>query len=102
MDVTHDFEARFAKALAQTPGMPDCYGEIIRRIKRKSAVASALWGIAASLAISLTSVLYISNQARQATPPAVVEELQSIRSHVSGDDIREELFSCSLVGYEVE
>ena len=102
MSVPSDFEARLAKALAQTPDMPDCYGEIMHRIKRKNAVARVAWGLAASLAISMTAFFYIGNQARQSIHPDVVEELQSIRSHVSGDDIREEIVSCSLVGEDVE
>jgi hypothetical protein len=102
MNAPHDVETRFAQALAQIPGMPDCYGEIIRRIKRKSAVKRVVWALAASLAISLTSFLYFVNQARQAISPDVAEEIQSIRSHVAGDDIREELVSCSLIGEYME
>jgi hypothetical protein len=98
LNVAHDFEANFAKALAQTPDMPDCYGEIVRRIKRKSAAVRVIWGIAASLLISLASFFYMINRAHQTIHPDVAEELQDIRSHVLGDDIREELVSCSLVG----
>jgi hypothetical protein len=102
MKTYDDFEARLTKAMAITPDMPDCYGEIMGRIKRKNAVSRAAWALAAVLVLSLTSLLYVDNRHRQAIPPEVVEELQSIQSHVAGDDIREELVSCSLVGIDLE
>jgi hypothetical protein len=101
MDAPNGFETRFAKALAQTPAMPDCYDGLIRRIKRRSVATRLGWGIAALLAISLTSLLYFS-RAHQAIPLDVAEEIQSIQSHVAGDDILEEIVSCSLVDMDIE
>ncbi len=101
MDAEKDFETRFTGALAQTPAMPECFDEIMRRIKRRSAVARAVWGIAASLIVSLSSLFYFS-RADRAISPEVAEELQSIQNHVAGDDILEDIVSCSLVDVDID
>jgi hypothetical protein len=101
MNAFDDFETRFTKALAKTPEMPDCYREIVRRIRRKVAVFRAAWGIAAMLAISLTSFLFMNNAA-WTIPSDVAEEIQGLSSHLAGDDIQEELVSCSLIGEDID
>jgi hypothetical protein len=97
MNENDGFEKRFTKALSAVPEVPDCYKEITRRMKRKNAIARATWAVAASLAISLTSFLFIGGNNRQSISPEVAEELQSIYNHVSGDDIHTELVSCSII-----
>jgi hypothetical protein len=98
MNHINGFDKRFAEALAEAPEVPDCYQEILRRIKRGNATIRATWAIAALLVISFTSFLFIGNHAHESVPSEVAQELQSIDKHVSGDDIREELVSCSLTG----
>jgi hypothetical protein len=93
------FEERFGRALSAVPEAPDCYKEITRRMKRKSAISKTAWGIAASLTIFLTSFLFVNN-GRGAVAPDVAEELQNIYNHVSGDDITTELVSYSILQEE--
>ena len=98
MNTMNDFDKQFAQALSAAPDVPDCYPEIVRRIKRGNTVRVALRSVAALVAISLTSFVFIGHHSRERVAPEVVEELQSIYSNVSGEDIGEEMVSCSLIG----
>ena len=98
MTAIDGFDKRFAEALAAAPEAPDCYGEINRRIKRDNAGRWAMRAMAALLLISLTSFLFLGHRPHEPVAPEVVEELQSIYNHISGEDIREELVSSSLTG----
>jgi hypothetical protein len=98
MNTNAGFDKRFAEALAAVPEVPDCYNEILRRIKRESASRLTIRAIAALVVISLTSFLFIGHRAHETVAPEVVEELQSISNQVSGHDIQEELVSSSLIG----
>jgi hypothetical protein len=97
-----DFEMSFAQALSSTPNMPDCYSGILRRITRRKNLTRTAWGIAASLVISLASFVFINDRPGQTIHADVVDELSSIRSHLYGEDIQEEVISCSLVGDEID
>jgi hypothetical protein len=98
MNTTNGFDKRFAEALAASPEVPDCYNEIMRRIKRENAGRLTIRAIAALLLISLISIFSLGHRAHEAVSPEVVEELQSIHNQISGDDFREELVASSLVG----
>jgi hypothetical protein len=98
MTAPHDFDKRFTEALAAAPDVPDCFDEIIHRIKRKNTVLWAMRSVAAVLLISLGSFLVVSHTVREPVAPEVVEELQSIYNHVSGKEIGQDFVSCSLIG----
>ena len=92
------FNKRFAEALAAAPEAPDCFDEISRRIKRDNTGRWAMRAMAALLLVSLTSFIFIGRRPHEPVAPEVVEELQSIYNHMSGEDIREELVTSSLTG----
>jgi hypothetical protein len=97
----NSFEENFLQALSRVPEMPECYENVMRRIRKRNATMRTLWAAAASLLIAATSVLYLELSKNQAVPMEVVEELQSIQSHVNGEDIHQELVSYSLVSEEI-
>ena len=99
--MNNNFDEIFAAALAKVPEMPDCYGNVMRRIQRKKLLLRTLWAIAAMLVISAMSLMYSDEVKNRSLQPAVAEELQSIRSLVNGDNLREEMVSCSLIEGEM-
>jgi hypothetical protein len=99
--MNNDFDKIFAAALAKVPDMPDCYGNVMRRIQRKKMLLRTLWAVAAMLVVSVMSLMYSDEVKNRSLQPAVAEELQSIRSLVNGDNIREEMVSCSLIDGEM-
>ncbi len=102
MNNNNGFERRFSQSLSDIPDMPDCYGEIVRRVKRKSVLVRATWTITSFMLISLSSVVYWEGQRTQTVHPDVAEELLSVQSHMNGEDIGDELISCSIVGDETD
>jgi hypothetical protein len=105
MTLQNDFESRFAKALSQTPELPECYDGILRIINKRKSITRLVYGIAALFIISLVSFVFVnvhSSETMQAIHSDVSDELTSIHTHLYGDDIREEILSCSLIGEEMD
>jgi len=96
-----DFEAGFFAVLGEAPPMPDCYPGVMRRIRQRTRMARMAWAVAASILVAAGSFMYVEQVKKIQVPTEVAEELQSIHSHITGDDVRQELVSCSLMDEEM-
>jgi hypothetical protein len=97
----NDFDEVFYAALAKVPETPDCFPGILRRIHRKNLVMRTVWAAAASVLVAAGVFMYAEHAKNLEVPLEVVEELQRIHSHVNGDDVRQEMVSCSLSDDEI-
>lgn len=83
-------EKDFFRELANVPELPPgLYGRIDRAIERNRLIFR--WGLAIAAAcicaIGMSGMLVGYNMQKKAIPPEVAEELQCIRSYVSGSDL---------------
>jgi hypothetical protein len=93
-------EREFYDELGRIPGPPpDMYSAIRRRIRRKTAIARAVFAIAAIfiLTVGTSGAFFLRQGAGQTLSPEVSEEVQTIHGYLAGEDIEQASLSYAVV-----